>query len=413
MKFDKNMLDTIKFICLVLENCEDFEIAADDILDFQTSEIRMGAGYYGENEVDDGRLVISKRAFKNLSSMATQEYTDGTTGLDYDPEEVFYLYNRLIGYCNICQVHVKFKDGKDILFFVPYDPLVSRRTGGEVDLSNCSSAELDGNGDLLILFGTSSHSYKRTDDNYFDLVIGLKDEIKKPLKNPLQIMLMNISNNQNDSLCPRFFLSAFLANNGYSRKKIQLVFEDVRDLSFDIDFEEEGKRHLRMSRISTGDIFVEIENLCEFYCHGAKTYSRYAGERDDLELYENKEIYREAIHCELNERQMALFAGNHYGHTEKEFDMAVITAAGQKVLRGEISVKYFMNWLKAHSEMFQFYRTDRLKSDELYCTIATMMDRLQIKLSYYENLPDCRTLIEKSLTEIENVYKAARATDAT
>ncbi len=130
MRFDKSMLDQIRSVSLALENCEDFEIAADDILDFRTSEIRMGAGYNGENEVDDGCLVISKRAFKNLSSAATEEYADGTTGLDYDPEEVFYLYNRLIDYCDICQVYVKFKDGKDILFFVPYDPLESRKLGG-------------------------------------------------------------------------------------------------------------------------------------------------------------------------------------------------------------------------------------------------------------------------------------------
>ncbi len=284
-------------------------------------------------------------------------------------------------------------------------------SGGEVDLSNCPSAELDGNGDLLILFGTSSHAYKRTDNNYSDLVIGLKDEIKKPLEKPLQIMLTSFSDNENDYRCPRFFLGARLMNKGYSGKKIQLVFEDVRDISFDIDFEEEGKRHLWMSRISTGDIFVEIENLCAFYCHGAKTYSRYAGERDDSELYENNEIYRKAVHCELNERQMELFANNHFAHTEKEFDMGALTAAGQKVLRGEISVKYYGNWLKAHSEMLQFYRKDRLKSDEFFCTIATMMDRLQIKLSYYDNLPDCRALIEKAMAEIEALYQAGSAAD--
>ncbi len=231
MKFNKSALSQIEFISLELENCESYEIDGKDILDFQMSEIRMGAGDNGENEADDGRLTISKRALKNLSSFATQEYSDGTTGLDHDPEEIFYLYNRLINHCDICQIYVRFKDGGDILFFVPYDPLESSFSGVEVDLSNCPSAEFDENGDLLILFGASSHAYQRTDDNYFDLIVGLKDKIARPLAKPLEVRVTSLSNRRDGFLCPRLFLDMRLANNGCSGKKMCLVFEDVKDFS--------------------------------------------------------------------------------------------------------------------------------------------------------------------------------------
>lgn len=411
MKFDKTMSDQIEFISLALENCENLEVFGDDILDFWTSEIRMGVGSYGENEADDGGIVISKRAFKNMSSAATEEYEDGTRGLDYDPEEVFYLYNRLMKCCDICQIFVKLKDGGELLFSVPYDPLESDLCGNEIDLSNCPSAELDANGDLSIFFGASSHTYQRTDNNYFDLVIGLKDEIKHKLNGPLQIWIDTFSNTKSDYRCPRLFIGMRIANHGYSGKKMNLVFEDIKNVTYDISFGEEEKRHLWMSRISNGEIFVEIEGFCTFYCQGIKTYSHFSGERDDSGIYEENEIYKKTLRCELSERQMELFAGNHLAHNEKEFDMTAFTDAVQKVLNGDITVKYFMNWLNAHSEMVQFYSEVHFRNDAFYCTLATMMDRLQIKLSYYENLSDCRALIEKSAEEIEEFYKAEYVID--
>lgn len=408
MKFEKSMLNQIEHVSIALENCEEFEIAADDILDFWTSEVRMGVGYNGENEIDDGCLVISKRAFKNLSSAASDEYADGTTALNYDPEEVFYLCNRLLNSCDICQIYVKFKDGKDILFFVPYDPLESDLCQGEIDLSNCPSAELDANGDLLILFGASSHAYRRTDNNYLDLAIGLREEIKQLPKEPWKIRLTTFSNKENDFRCPRLFIDLCLTDNEYSDKKLSLVFEDVSGLYFDISLGEDEERRLWMSRISTGEIFVEIENFCVFRCHGVKTYANFSGESDDSKNYENDEIYRKAIQCELNEREMKLFADNCYAHTEKEFDAAAFSSAVQKVLRETISVQYFANWLKAYSHMLQFYRGIGVQNNKFYCTLATMMDRMQIRLSYYEKLSDCRALIEKSTKEMEEFYRNSR-----
>lgn len=404
MKFDKSMLSEIEYISLALENCEDFDIDNKDILDFWTSEVKMGVGHNGENEIDDGGLVISKKAFHNLSSFATQEYADGTTPLDHEPEEIYYLYNRIIDCCDICQVHVKFTSGKKIWFFVPYNPLENKMHGSEVDLSNCPSAELDENGNMLILFGQSSHAYKRIDDNYFDLIIGLKEELKQPLKDTLEIKLEKFSNVECDYRCPRLFVDLHMVNKGYLGKRLSLVFENVANVHYEISFNTDEKRHLYMSRISTGQIFVEIDDVCTFYCHAVKTYSAYCGEDEDDPKYDNEEIYKRALNCELNEKEMELFAANHFAHSEKDFNLSAFVAAKQKVLKGDVSVRYFTRWLQSYSEMVQFYRETHITSEK-FCHLAMLMDRLQIQLTYFENIEDCKQLIEKYTKEIENYYK--------
>lgn len=276
MKLEKSMLEKIDTITLALENCESFNISGKYILDFWTSEFVMPSRKEPETEVDDGCLIISKNAFKILSSAATEEYTDGTTGLDHGPEENFYLYNRIKYCCDVCQIYVNFKDGNILPFFVPYDPLESLLFGKEIDWSNCPSAELNEDGDLLILFGKSSRAYKRTDNNYFDLIIGLKDEIHQQLDQPLQGQIEKFSNSDSEVSCPRLFISMRLANKGLSGKYLELLFENVQKVSYDISFYQKGKRRLWMSRISTGEIFVEIEDICTFYCNGVEVHPEFA-----------------------------------------------------------------------------------------------------------------------------------------
>lgn len=285
MKFGKGMIEEIESIELVLENCECYDIPASDVMDFWTDEVKKGPGEYGH--VDDGGLRISKNAFHLLSNMAKASYADGTTALDHEPEEIFYLSNRIIDCCDICQIEVKFKDGCKILFFVPYDPLESNLNGGEIDLSNCPSAELDENGDMLVLFGESSHAYRRVDNNYSELIIGIGDIIKKPLSE-LQVKIEKFINIDYDCRCPKFFIEIELKNRGYSGKKVELVFEDVQKVNFEISFYNE-KRSIWMSRISTGEIYVEIENFCSFCCHAIKTYAAYIGRADDSVDYKDED----------------------------------------------------------------------------------------------------------------------------
>ena len=135
-----------------------------------------------------------------------------------------------------------------------------------------------------------------------------------------------------------------------------------------------------------------------------KTYDVYLGEEDDPERYEEGEIYTRALHCRLDEREMKLFADNHIAKTEKGFDVALFESALQKVLDGEISVPYFGNWLRAHSEMLQYYRGTR-KMREFYVLLATMMDSLQIRLSYDKDLTACREMLISAADEILSLFR--------
>ena len=97
MQITKDMLPNIDRVCLALENCEDYNIKSEDIIDiwFDEQQPTPSNAWYDCSTSNDGRLVISKNAFKQLSSFAYNKFADGTTALDYEPEENFYLFNRL------------------------------------------------------------------------------------------------------------------------------------------------------------------------------------------------------------------------------------------------------------------------------------------------------------------------------
>ena len=103
---------------------------------------------------------------------------------------------------------------------------------------------------------------------------------------------------------------------------------------------------------------------------------------------------------------MELFAANHYAHSEKDFNLSAFVAAKQKVLRGDISVRYFTYWLQSYSEMVQYYRGMHFLTNENCCHLAMLMDRLQVQLTYFEKVENCKHLIEKSSKEIEDYYKS-------
>ena len=143
MNITKDVLPLIDHIELALENCEEYEIKAEDIIDIRFDEMQVSTVNSKYDTSHDGRLLISKNAFKVLSSFAHNKYADGTTGLDHAPEEQYYFHNRITMCCDICQVHVYFKNGKHVWFFVDYDPLVNELSGCEIEYSNCPSAELN------------------------------------------------------------------------------------------------------------------------------------------------------------------------------------------------------------------------------------------------------------------------------
>ncbi len=306
-----------------------------------------------------------------LSDIAKEKYEDGTTGLDVYDIDSLKLRNRLLNCCDITQVHIYFNDGSRIWFFVPYDPLEEEMHGSEIDLSNCSSAELDENGNVLILFGKSSHSYNRVDNNYEDLIIGFKDEIPNKINKPLKVKIEEISNTESDYRCPRLFVDVRVQDKAYRNKYLRLVFADVKDLSLQINPDTLYETlELVASRISTGDIFVEFGSELNFYCQCIKTYSDYCNDENKVKI-ENCRDYKNLLRAEY-----------------------------EKLKIGKISVNDFRVWLESCSEDLQYDRQMHFVNNQHDCNIAKLMDRLAIKLNYYNNYCDCKDLIEKAVQEI-------------
>lgn len=274
MNITKDILPLIDHITLALENCEDYEIKCEDILDIWFDEIKAGSAKSNNDISHDGRLVISKNAFKALSSFAYNKYADGTTALDHAPEEHYYFYNRITMCCDICQVHIYFKNCKNVWFFVDYDPLVSELSGSEIEYSNCPSAELNENGDLVILFGKSSHAFQRVDDDYYNFIEGLTEFLPKELKETLVVKIDEIGNEGNFCWSPTdgMYIEMRIQNRKCRNKHLPLQFFNVSELHFDFDFLNLSKEELYISTTISGKLFVQIGNKCNFYCEKIKVF---------------------------------------------------------------------------------------------------------------------------------------------
>ncbi len=268
MKITKERLSLIDHISLILENCEVYDIKAEDILDIWFEEKQTDSSANKEIEVNDGRLLLSKNAFKLLSCFAYVEYENGTTALDHDNEEDYYLYNRIMECCDICHVEIYFKDGVKVEISAGYDPLECYMYDFIADNSNVPTAELNEDGNLLILFGKSSRAFKRTDNNYSELIKGIKEHLSKGVKGLLEVNLETFANSGNCCFCADdgLFVDFRIKNKEYKNKILTLVFDKVENLQFNFDLKNLGAEDFLASRISDGRIFVQIGILCNFYC---------------------------------------------------------------------------------------------------------------------------------------------------
>lgn len=278
MNITKDILTEIDHIEFVLENCDGYSINPEDILDVWFDEIQFGAASYNENIVHDGRILLSKNIFKQLGDFAYCEYEDGTTALNHDPEEHFYFYNRIMACCDITQVHFYYKNGKKLWLFVDYDPIENEMSGCEVEYSNCPSAELDDNGDMLISFGKSSHAFKRVDNDYYNVIDGLKEFLPQALKGILNVKFESFGNvesgwwSSENGLFNDLFVEIRIQNKEYKNKYLPLQFSNVSKLIFILDFKNDSGEDLWISPAMDGKLFVQFGGRCNFYCKSIKVF---------------------------------------------------------------------------------------------------------------------------------------------
>lgn len=272
MNITKEILKQIDHIEFGLENCDGYDIKPEDILDiwFDNFEYDEDKDKY----VHDGRIVLSKNMFKQLGQFAFDEYADGTTALDHDKEEDYYFYNRIMQCCDICQVHIVYKNGDRLWFFVDYDPIESEMHGYEIEYSNCPSAELDENGDMIILFGKSSHAFQRVDNEYYNAIEGLTDLLPQKVKDILIVKIEEIGNGGTCCWCPEggLLVESRIKNKGYRNKLLPLSFFEVSELTFDFDLKNIGDEEFLISPTKDGRYFVQFGMLCNFYCSKIKVF---------------------------------------------------------------------------------------------------------------------------------------------
>lgn len=266
MKITKEILNEIDHIKFGLENCDGYKIKPEDILDIWFENFEVDAD--GDKYTHDGRMILSKNMFKQLGDFAYDEYADGTIALDHDPEEEYYFYNRIMMDCDICQVHIVYKNGERFWFFVDYDPIYNELTGCDMDDSNCPSAELNENGDMLILFGKSSHAFHRVDNDYYSAIEGLDKSLPQKIEGILKVKITEIGNGGTSCWCPEggLYVEMRIKNKKYSNKQLPLRFFDVSEFAFDFDLKNMGEEKFLISPTEDGRYFVQFGMLCNFYC---------------------------------------------------------------------------------------------------------------------------------------------------
>ena len=393
MKINKDSLKEIKYISLGLENCEDFDIPTKYIVDINFEYGKSGDSF----KTNDGFIEISSQALKILSSYGIDDYKNNriTDVIDY------YLGTRFIGYCNLCVLSIAKNNDEILNVYVPYEPLNKCIHDDEIELTNCPSAEILDNGNLLVLFGKSSKMPTRIDNNYKDLILGWDNisEVKKENFDVIRCKIINFSNLDSDT-CPRISVT-FKSK----KKQFTLIFEDYTKLLFDLYPKYNNYFNLKMSRMLDGKIHVGFDG-CEvdFYCVAIKEYDYYCGEDFDSDSFDDL-TYQKAIKLDVDENTMTLISHNHYALEEVLFDYDLIKKAMELYRTDDISINYLRCWLKYYSELLVYSRPSYNKLSKTVNKVATILDRIHIAISYDFAKNDILKIIEKHMEDIEKSMK--------
>lgn len=272
---NKELLANYKTLSVVLENCEVYEIDVKDVLDiFCEAKLisETGKKYY----TADGFIKISSNASQTKESYVLR-YPEIHAGMDYSLKE---RLKRLDGCADMTSFSLRGENNRDIDIYVPYNPLEDILHGGEIELSNCPSFEIDEDCNMVIAFGKSSKQPKRKDNNYAELIEGWKDAFgnfkPKILKVKPEIM---------STFCEeRTNLSFYFKVCNKNSKKVfaELFFIDCKTISIDMYFPKKRNCEIVMSKMTNGCIYVGFDGLgIDFTCASVLEYDYYCKQIKD------------------------------------------------------------------------------------------------------------------------------------
>ena len=269
MVIDKEYLKRCSSLKIVFENCDVYEISADDIADIYC-EMQSVSNRKDEYFSDKGFIKIAAIASDTAECLALQEY-------ETDIGHSCRLKARL-EMCNGCADMTSFsligKSGRAVNIQVQYDPLEDIIHGNEIEFSNCPSFDTDACGNMFIAFGGCSKQPKRRDNDYVGLIAGWKDAFGEydPAVLKVRITSLNMFGGEKKNvevgvkLCDRF----------RRKKSARFMFVDCRDIGAEMFFPQRGDCDIIMSKMADGNIYVGFYGLgVDFVCTSAFEYCYY------------------------------------------------------------------------------------------------------------------------------------------
>lgn len=389
MKITKEDLSKIESIELALENCEYFEIPASEVLDINFPNILEKEG---DLVADEGYILISKNATNILSSMS-----DDFDNEEYVEREFYSLKSRLKDYCDLCYIGVKFNDGGSCSIGVPFDPL----EGGInwfIEYTNCSSAEITNEGNMMICCGKSSKVATRIDDNYNDLIVWFDKRVKQKFKEIMRVQISRFETSK--EVTKNIEMDCKILNNQLKGMNLRLEFCDISHMNFALDFDRNNKHCLGMSRLQDGTIFVSISDIIEFRCRAIVDHS--SNPYTDAGAYEEDEDFIEVLSGNAEENKVINLAYNHYASDvaiKKDYILNIF----EKVLAKDISLEYFKGWLKVATDLLSYYISTPFASEENMKKTSRELKCLYLDLLYYNTTKDCASLIEDKFAIIKDL----------
>lgn len=234
--FTKESLSNIKYIDLCCSR------------EFEKGYFRVPSNYILDlniNENGEGDIILD-----NAMLNAPYVQDDGCIG-------VFTKLNEFSIY-DIVKIVLHFYGGEEIAVKVENSPLYRSGQLEEcvLEWSNCPQFEKFEDSFKLIFGGA-----KRVDDNYFDLVYGL-DKVLSKRKMGTNILRCEIVELNKNYYSRNFTATLKVVNEGYTCKKIRLLFEGVdfssMDFMFDSDAGKVCELYMSRSAFNARKIYVSL-----------------------------------------------------------------------------------------------------------------------------------------------------------
>lgn len=272
MLVDKELLKHYKSLLVVLENCDVYEIAVEDILDIYCEAKPIGKmkNAYSTN---DGFIKIAASASQTIECTISSNHQ---IGAEWDRR----LKERLEicgGGADMTSFSLRDSKKRDIDIYVPYNPLEDINRGGEIELSNCPSFEIDNDGNMIIAFGERSKQPKRKDNNYAELIDGWKEAFGDFEPKVLRVKAERLSTFGDTQTNFSFYFKVL--NKNSKKDFAELVFIDCKNVSIEMCFTKERNYEIVMSKMADGYIYVGIDGLgIDFTCSSVQEYNYYCSQ---------------------------------------------------------------------------------------------------------------------------------------